>query len=136
VASVQARAEMLRTQVGEYRARIGHIEEIASEQKRLEQEVAAARDAFATYSKKQEEARFSSALDASSIVNLAIAEPATVPTTPTGARKLVVVALGAIMSLMAGIALAFLRDRLDPAVKSAAEAHNLTGLPVLAEVSR
>jgi capsular polysaccharide biosynthesis protein len=30
--------------------------------------------------------------------------------------------------------LAFLRDRLDPAVKSAAEAKNVTGLPILAEV--
>jgi capsular polysaccharide biosynthesis protein len=39
------------------------------------------------------------------------------------------------MSLLAGVGLAFLRDRLDPAVKSAAEAHGVTGLPILAEVS-
>jgi capsular polysaccharide biosynthesis protein len=42
---------------------------------------------------------------------------------------------GILMSLLAGIGLAFLRDRLDPAVKSAAEAHGVTGLPILAEVS-
>ena len=40
----------------------------------------------------------------------------------------------AIASLIAGIGVAFLRDRLDPAVKSAAEAQGVTGLPILAEV--
>ena len=42
---------------------------------------------------------------------------------------------GTMMSLIAGLGLAFIRDRLDPAVKSAAEAQGVTGLPILAEVS-
>jgi capsular polysaccharide biosynthesis protein len=53
---------------------------------------------------------------------------------PLKSKQALMLGVGTVMSLLAGIALAFLRDRLDPAVKSAAEAKNVTGLPVLAEV--
>jgi capsular polysaccharide biosynthesis protein len=42
--------------------------------------------------------------------------------------------LGAVVSLAAGLGLAFVRDRFDPSVKSAAEAQRLAGLPVLSEI--
>jgi len=95
----------------------------------------AAKEAYATYAKKEEEARFTTALDESSIVNLAIAERAQPPVTPEKTKSMLIFAVGSMMSLLAGVGLAFIRDRLDPAVKSAAEAHGVTGLPILAEVS-
>jgi uncharacterized protein involved in exopolysaccharide biosynthesis len=134
MAAVQGRAEALRNQIADYRTRVAHLDEIGTEQERLEQDVANAKEAFATYSKKEEEARFASALDNSSIVNITVVEPAEVPTSPEKSKKMMVIALGAVMSLMAGLALAFTRDRMDPAVKSAAEAQGVTGLPILAEV--
>jgi uncharacterized protein involved in exopolysaccharide biosynthesis len=134
MAAVQARVEAVRNQIADFRKRVAHLDEIASEQERLEQEVANAKEAFSTYSKKEEEARFASALDKSSIVNIAVAEPAEVPTSPEKTKKMMMIALGAMMSLMAGVGLAFLRDRMDPAVKSAADAQGVTGLPILAEV--
>jgi len=136
MAAVQARVEALKSQIGDAHATMAHLDEKAAEQERLQQEVTASKEAYATYSKKVEEARFSSALDESSIVDIAVAEPATVPIRPEKSKKMVVLALGTIMSLMAGVGLAFVRDRLDPAVKSAAEAHGVTGLPILAEVPR
>jgi uncharacterized protein involved in exopolysaccharide biosynthesis len=136
MAAVQARGQDLKSQIDDIRVKMAHVDEKAAEQERLQQEVSAAKDAYVNYSKKVEEARFTSALDESSIVNIAIAERATVPVAPEKSKKAVVVALGAVMSLMAGIGLAFVRDRLDPAVKNAADARSATGLPVLAEVSR
>lgn len=134
MAAVTARVEALRTQVADHRTTVAHLREIGSEQERLEQAVAAAKEAFLTYSKKEEEARFTTALDESTFLDLAIAETAEVPTVPEKSKQTMMLLLGTIMSLAVGVGLAFLRDRLDPAVKNAAEAANVTGLPVLAEV--
>jgi uncharacterized protein involved in exopolysaccharide biosynthesis len=135
MASVRARVETLRTQITNSRLKVDHLDDIASEQEHLEQQLAAAKEAYGTYAKKEEEARFTSALDESSIVNLAIAERAEPPPAPEKTKNIMIFSVGIFMSLLAGIGLAFVRDRLDPAVKSAAEASGATGLPVLAEVS-
>lgn len=134
VAAVGARVEALRAQVAEHKETVAHLDAVGSEQERLEQALSSSKEAFLTYSKKEEEARFTTALDESAFLDLAVAEPAKVPTTPEKSRQALILMLGATMSLFAGIGLAFLRDRLDPAVKSAAEAKNVTGLPILAEV--
>jgi len=134
MAAVGARVEALRAQIATHKATVAHLDEVSSEQERLEQDVATAKEAFLTYSKKAEEARFSTALDESTFVDIAIAEPAEVPTSPEKSKQAMILMLGAVMSLVSAVGLAFLRDRLDPAVKSAAEAESATGLPILAEV--
>jgi uncharacterized protein involved in exopolysaccharide biosynthesis len=134
MAAVGARVQALRTQVADHKAKVGHLDEVSSEQERLEQAVASAKESFLTYSKKEEEARFTTALDESTFVDLAVAETAKVPSVPEKTKQTLMLALGAVMSLVAGLALAFVRDRLDPSVKSAAEAKDVTGLPILAEV--
>ncbi len=134
MAAVGARVEALKAQVADNKTRVGHLDEISSEQERLEQAVASAKESAATYSKKEEEARFTTALDESNLVDIAIAEKAEVPTVPEKSKQSIMLILGALMSLVVGVGLAFVRDRLDPAVKSAAEAKSVTGLPILAEV--
>jgi uncharacterized protein involved in exopolysaccharide biosynthesis len=134
LAAVRARVDGLHSRIAGARAALAHLDQIASEQERLEQDVAAAKDAFLTYSKKAEEARFSDALDTSQIVNVTIAERAEVPVGPEPSKSVRILVLAAVMSLMAGIALAFGRDRLDPAVKSSSEAQRVTGLPILADI--
>lgn len=133
-AGVSARLEALRTRARAWRAKLSHLDEIASEQDRLEQAVAAAKQSLSTYLTKEEEARFSHALDESNFVNVAIAEPAEVPTTPELSARRLAVLLGAIMSLLAGIAIAVVRDRIDPTIKGMAEAQSATGLPILANI--
>jgi uncharacterized protein involved in exopolysaccharide biosynthesis len=135
MAAVKARAEALRSQIASDQAKLEHLDQIASEQERLEQEVATAREALLTYSKKVEEARFSDALDASRIVNVSVVEPAETPTAPLPSKQLLILSLGAITSLVVGVGLAFARDRLDPTLKSAAEAAKTSGLPILADIS-
>lgn len=134
MAAVGARVEALRAQVADHKATVTHLDHVGSEQERLEQALTSSKEAFLTYSKKEEEARFTSALDESTFLDLAVAEPAKVPTAPEKSRQALILMLGAAMSLFAGVGLAFVRDRLDPAVKSAAEAKTVTGLPILAEV--
>lgn len=133
-AGVTARIEALRARARAWRAQLGHLDQIASEQDRLEQAVTAAKQSLSTYLMKEEEARFSHALDESNLVNVAIAEPAEVPVTPELSTRRLAVLLGAIMSLLAGIGIAVVRDRIDPTIKGMAEAQSATGLPILANI--
>ncbi|MGD0949271.1 MAG: GumC family protein [Candidatus Binatia bacterium] len=134
LAAVRARIDALRPRIASARTALAHLDQIASEQERLDEDVAAAKEAFLTYSKKAEEARFSDALDTSQIVNVTIAERAEVPVEPEPSKSVRILAVAAIMSLFAGVGLAFARDRLDPAVKSSSEAQRVTGLPILADI--
>lgn len=135
-AGLRARVETVQGQIDRDQARMVHLEQIASERERLEQEVASAREALQTYRRKQEEARFSSDLDRARIVNVAIVEPARVPTAPVPSTRMAAGLLGSLFSLLAGIAFAFVRDRMNPTVKSTAEAAQLAGgVPVLADMT-
>ena len=59
---------------------------------------------------------------------------ATVPAAPLPSKSVLNILLGAALSLLAGVTAAFARDRMDPTVKTAAEAEALTGLPILADI--
>src|SRR5262249_34522347 len=135
MAAVKARVEDLRAQIGTQRSTLEHLDAVASEQERLQQDVGGAREALQTYRKKEEEARFSNALDESRIVNVAVVEPARVPTAPEPSKSLMILTLGTLMSVLAALGLGFIRDRLDPTVKTSEEARAITGLPALARLA-
>ena len=116
-AAADGRVEKLRAQRAQQRARIAKLDELASTQE------------------KGEAARFSSALDDSNILNVSVAEPAEVPTTPMNSKKALTPLLGGLFGLLLGMVAALWRDWLDPTVKGSADARRLTGLPVLGEVS-
>jgi uncharacterized protein involved in exopolysaccharide biosynthesis len=133
-AALQARTASLRAQLDSSRLELAHMDSIASDQEHLEQEVNSAKASLATYLKKEEEARFSNALDESRIVNVTVVDRATAPQTPMQSKRALTILIGAVMSLAAGLLVAFLRDWFDPTVKGGAEARRISGLPVLAEI--
>ncbi|RMD84630.1 MAG: hypothetical protein D6815_03785 [Candidatus Dadabacteria bacterium] len=134
IAAGKARLQALNEQIEAYAQKLSALERVSSEKDRLENEVATLRRAYNTYMQKEEAARFSDALDESRIVNVSIAELATVPTIPDPSKRGIALILGFGFSLCAGIALAFIRDRLDPAIKSRAHAERVAEAPVLAEI--
>ncbi|MFN8644722.1 MAG: hypothetical protein U0802_24805 [Candidatus Binatia bacterium] len=112
---------------------IGRLEDVSSEHERLEQEVTSAKEAYLTYLKKEEEARFSAALDESRILNVSVVERAAPPTVPLPTRTGVNLLLGAhsaspSRSPSATCAIA------STTVQTAADAARVTGLPVLADI--
>jgi uncharacterized protein involved in exopolysaccharide biosynthesis len=133
-AALQARTASLRTQLDSSRVQLAHMDAISSDQEHLEQDVNNSKASLATYLKKEEEARFSNALDESRIVNVSIVDRATPPQSPMQSKRTLTILIGAIMSLAAGLLLAFLRDWFDPTVKGGADAQRISGLPVLAEI--
>jgi uncharacterized protein involved in exopolysaccharide biosynthesis len=133
--AAEARVTALSNQLAEYRIQLSQYDTIAPEWERLQNELDTRRDAYQTYLRKEEEARFSSALDESQILNITVAQPAVVPREPEASPVLKYVVLGAGLGLLVGMGLALLRDWLDPSVKSTSQAERLTGVPVLGEIA-
>jgi uncharacterized protein involved in exopolysaccharide biosynthesis len=134
LAAVTARIAALQSQIGEKAGRLAHLDDIAAEYDRLEQDVTSAREGLLTYRRKEEQARFSVALDESRIVNVTIVERAEVPLAPTPSPATTEFLFGVVISLALAAILAYVRDRVDPSVKSGAEAGRMVGLPVLADI--
>jgi capsular exopolysaccharide synthesis family protein len=66
--------------------------------------------------------------------NARILSPAEIPGGPSAPRSMLIVAAVLLVGFGAGIALVFLLDHLDNAVRSTHEAEDITGLPVFASV--
>ncbi len=127
VAALSAREESLRRQL----ASSGNT---GLQLVQLQDEVKSANEAYLEYLRRAEEARLAHALDRSGIVNISILERAQVPDSPEPTKAAAWWLAGVLASLAVGIAAGVVRDRLDPAVKSGAEAERLTGVPVIGEV--
>jgi uncharacterized protein involved in exopolysaccharide biosynthesis len=130
-ATAQARVDALRGQLDATRATLDRLDQVAAENSRLEQELAAANEAYLTYTRKQEQARLGSALDASRIVNVAVVEPASVPEQPERSHGLLLIMLAGLLSLGLGVAAAVALELFDPTIRGARDAELISGLPVL-----
>jgi len=132
--SANARLDALETQIGEYRGKLTTLEDLATELQRLKNDVKNKEDAHQRYLQKEEEARLSSSLDESGIVNLSVFERAEVPISPQPSKASMLMAAGMIGGLILGALLGVLRDFIDPTVKSSVQAFRLSNAPILAEV--
>lgn len=129
-----ARVAAVNAQLAKYRNTLERLERVLPEWNRLQNDAQTQKEAYLNYLRKEEEARVSSALDESQIVNIAIAERAQVPTEPQGGRVKRRILFGAILSALLAFGVAFIRDWMDPSVKTASQAERLVGLPVLGEL--
>ena len=68
--------------------------------------------------------------------NIRIVDPALIPSQPTRPRKKLNIMLAAVVGLLGGISLAFLREHMDNTIKSPSEVERLTDLPLLAVVPK
>jgi uncharacterized protein involved in exopolysaccharide biosynthesis len=135
IASLDARMTALHEQEQANLDRMRALVEGTSSLERLETDLERAKEAHRTYVGKQEAARLSSALDDSQILNITVSQPVRVPQTPKPARKGVYVLLGMLAGLVLGGVIAFVRDLIDPTVKSAEEVGRLTGMTIIGEVT-
>lgn len=125
------RLDALDAEIETYAGRLDRLDRLSSEHKRLRARAGAAEDAYLTYLKKEEEARFSKALQAASIMDVEVIERAATPTRPDPTGKTLVFLLGTILSMGLGLMMAVVRDRLDPSLKTITEVQEISGLPVV-----
>ena len=131
LAGLQARAQATALTVQSYRANARSLERNEVVQDDLIRTVKATEENYLLYRRKQEEARISDALDRRRIINVAIAEAATVPSLPSSHRSLTLV-MGLLLAIAASMGLAFGSDYLDPTFRTPEEMTSFLNIPVLA----
>jgi uncharacterized protein involved in exopolysaccharide biosynthesis len=130
---LEAKAWATRRQLAEYRIQAQQLGADAIVQDDLMSREKAAQDNYLLYVKKREEARMGDALDQDGIVNVAIAEQATVPALPVWPAGIVLV-VGMVAALASGTGAAFAADHLDPALRTPEEVSACLEIPVLASL--
>ena len=108
------------------------------DQKQLQQEallrdVKAAEANYLLYLNKKEEAHISDAFDKYRILNVSIAQPATVPILPSNPVPLTLI-LGWLVACLFSMAVVFVQDRLDPQVRGPQQIERFLEVPVLAQL--
>jgi uncharacterized protein involved in exopolysaccharide biosynthesis len=99
----------------------------------LARAVKIAEDNYLLYSRKREEARISDALDKKRIVNVSIAEAATVPAFPVQNLGWLVI-VGFFMASVTSVGSAYAVDRLDPSFRTPSELGRYLEVTVLASI--
>ena len=133
--ALRARAEALAPVVETYQAKTHSLDEKGATQDDLVRAAKAAEQNYLMYLQKQEEARISDALDRNRIVNVAIAESATVPALPTHST-LFTLLLGGLLATCLSLASAYVANYVDPSFRTPQELYNTLDVPVLAAVPR
>jgi polysaccharide biosynthesis protein PslE len=119
---------------------VQHYEDVARrldakglEQTDLVRNVKTAEDNYLLYMRKREEARISDALDSKRIVNVAIAEAATVPALPTLQLAWILIG-GFFAASLVSVGTAYAVDRLDPCFRTPDELFRYLDTRVLASI--
>jgi succinoglycan biosynthesis transport protein ExoP len=134
-AALAARVRALSGEQGRLRSQISHLASVSPDLERLQNDEKSANDSYLDYMKKGEEARLTTALDQSGLVNISILERAEVPDSPEPAKAGFKLLAGIGASFLLGALLALVLERLDPVVNSGTQAERITGVPVIESVS-
>src|SRR5579872_309699 len=136
LASLHARADETLNVIRQYRAQLGMIDVNGAAQENLLREVKEAEGNDLLYKQKREEARIGDALDRQRIMNVAIAEAATVPALPAHAHWALTLLLGILLACLVGPGVAFAADYLDPSLRTPDELRDVLQIPVLAALPK
>jgi capsular exopolysaccharide synthesis family protein len=99
--------------------------------RRLESELASAKDLYNAYLKKHGE---TSATSGASLASVRVVDPAVTPQVPFKPKVLMNLALGGVLGLLMGVGAVFLTEQLDDRIASAREVEAFVGLDVLAVI--
>jgi uncharacterized protein involved in exopolysaccharide biosynthesis len=131
----KARAAAVQAALARYRGGARALQQAAIVQQDLQRTAKTEEENYLLYRRKQEEARINDALDRGGILNVAIAEPPTVPALPARSA-LYYGLLGMFLATAGSIGLAFASDRLDPSFRTPDEVLGFLGSPVLASIPK
>lgn len=134
-AQMQAEAAAKSQVVAFYQAEAHRLDQDGAEQQSLLRNVKTAEDSYLVYVRKREDARISDALDSQRIVNVSIAEAATVPAYPS--LHLAWILIGGFFAAGAvSVGGAYAVDRLDPRFRTPEELGRYLDTRVLAAIPR
>ena len=132
LAALHARAIATARIVRSYLDKVREIDQKGTVQQSLMRSVKTAEENYLLYQRKQEEARISDALDRQRIVNVAVAEAATVPSLPSSPSRPLSLLVGILMASIVSLGLAYTTDYFDPSFRTPEELQSYLRIPVLA----
>ncbi len=135
-ATLKARSAGVEVSVAGYQEKARQINRKEIAHQDLVRSAKTAEENYLLYLRKQEEARISDALDRERIVNVVIAEAATVPALASSPKWVLNLALGLILAFLASLGLAFTADYMDSTFRTPDEVESFLGIPVLASPPR
>lgn len=135
LAGFQARETATTQAVASYREAARQLEQKEVVQNDLLRNVKTGEENYMLYLQKEEEARISDALDRRRIINVAIAEPPSVPALPSNQRYLTVLS-GGIFAIFISIGMAFLAEQMDRTFRTPDEVRSFLDIPVFATLSQ
>jgi len=130
LASLRAKASAAGRVNTTYRNLLMERDQKQLQQEALIREVKVAEANYLLYLNKREEARISDAFDKSRILNVSIAQPATVPFLPVNPLPLMLL-LGWLLACLLSTAVVFVQERLNPIVRSPRQIEHYLDVPVL-----
>ena len=132
-AAMNAQADATAKVVQHYQAIAKNLDEKGTRQADLARNVKTAEDSYLLYVRKREEARISDALDSKKIVNVSIAEAATVPALPAMHLGWMLIG-GFFAASIVSVGTAYGVDRLDASFRTPDELNRFLDLKVLASI--
>lgn len=133
LASLQARAQVTAAAVKSYQGTARSLDGKEVEQGDIMRAIKSAEENYVLSQRKEEEARISDALDRGRILNVAVAEPPSVPSLPSNHRFRVVL-FGLIFATLVSAGLTFAAERTNSTFRTPAEIGSILNVPVLAAI--
>jgi|SRR3972149_1948275 len=132
--ALNAKKEMEEQHIRSYQKELERLNLYEIELKQLSRQIQIDEENYFLYRKKLEEARISDVLDTARIVNVKVIEPATASFIPVRPKKLLIISLGVVLSLISGIGIAFLSEYLDHSIQTEEDIKRYLDLPLLASI--
>jgi uncharacterized protein involved in exopolysaccharide biosynthesis len=133
LATIRAKAQSATQVDRDYRQTVVDRGQKQLQQEALIRDEKTAEGNYLLYLNKREEAHISDAFDKNHILNVSIAQPATVPFLPTNPIPLTLV-VGWFVACLLSMGIVFVEERLDPQVQSPQQIEKYLDVPILAQL--
>lgn len=133
--SQKAREASIAAEIERVQAKLADLTAQEAEVTRLDRDVEVANQEYREYREGLQRARISEAMDRDKVSNVSVVQPATSSAVPVRPKKMRILALGVILGLFGGVALAYAREYMDDTLHNKEDAEAKLGVPVLAVIT-
>jgi uncharacterized protein involved in exopolysaccharide biosynthesis len=134
LAALRARSRSLESVDQSYRQTLVNRDQKQIEQAALLRDAKTAEDNYLLYLNKREQAHISDAFDKNRILNVSIAQPATIPFRPTNPATMILL-LGWIFACLASTGVVLMQEQLNPTLRRPEQIEQYLDVPLLANLS-
>jgi len=110
IVALRSKEKKLQQHITQYRLELARLDRADTRLQELERQVKVDEENYLLYSKKMEEARIASAMDAQKLVHFSIIESAQKPLTAVRPHKIILISLAVLFGCVGGLLLAFVSE--------------------------